>query len=519
MSNGYPANNVYIGARYVPKLVGEWDSTKETAYEPLIIVTYQGDSYTSRQYVPAGVDIGNTEYWVLTGNFNGQIESFRLALEALNNKVNNTPLISIKMFGAVGNGIADDTEALEAAVSDGRPIYFDNGRYLCKRTITFNNARLIGPGTVVFSEPLSNGIVCQGDYAIVNGLTIDGSNLVASGLTIVSDSAAVSHVQVKNIKGLTDTGAVGINCVAKENVCITDCDISNVIRTFEPSMGQTGSNGIFARGRNVIISNIKVSNIRATNVHYDCDDVYVQGIGDSFDGQCFITNVISNDYVGRCLKVQMKTQYISNILGVNANSEDDTSMISSQYGDTVKMTNITYSGLDNLLKAIVFSMDNNNNALLSFANVNINALCNTVFLFNDVSAHTDINGMIYSKTSPIYSIVRFTENLTHVFNLRIKDITGSWSNYFNIVDNTDKLNIELQGYLPNNGTPFTVGNKLITGNVKFRNFCPTGQQSIIGNYNLSNIYACDAIFANIVDNDSKTYYYVLKIGNKKILGI
>lgn len=88
MSNGYPTNNVYIGARYVPKLVGEWDSTKETAYEPLIIVTYQGNSYTSRQYVPAGIDISNTEYWVLTGNFNGQIESFRLALEAVGNRAN-----------------------------------------------------------------------------------------------------------------------------------------------------------------------------------------------------------------------------------------------------------------------------------------------------------------------------------------------------------------------------------------------------------------------------------------------
>ncbi len=88
MSSGYPTNNVYIGARYVPKLVGEWDSTKETAYEPLIIVTYQGNSYTSRQYVPAGIDISNTEYWVLTGNFNGQIESFRLALEAVGNRAN-----------------------------------------------------------------------------------------------------------------------------------------------------------------------------------------------------------------------------------------------------------------------------------------------------------------------------------------------------------------------------------------------------------------------------------------------
>lgn len=99
MSNGYPANNVYIGARYVPKLVGEWDGTKETAYEPLIIVTYQGNSYTSRQYVPTGIDISNTEYWVPTGNFNGQIESFRLALEALKNDA--------ELFTATFNSLSD----------------------------------------------------------------------------------------------------------------------------------------------------------------------------------------------------------------------------------------------------------------------------------------------------------------------------------------------------------------------------------------------------------------------------
>lgn len=101
MPNGYPTNNVYIGARYVPKLVGEWDSTKETAYEPLIIVTYQGNSYTSRQYVPAGIDISNTEYWVLTGNFNGQIESFRLALDAVKKQADETAdnLTAIKDSG------------------------------------------------------------------------------------------------------------------------------------------------------------------------------------------------------------------------------------------------------------------------------------------------------------------------------------------------------------------------------------------------------------------------------------
>lgn len=66
-----PKYNTYIGARYVPLIYGEWDNTKQ--YEPLTVVTYQGNSYTSKTYVPVGVDINNESYWVLSGNYNAQI--------------------------------------------------------------------------------------------------------------------------------------------------------------------------------------------------------------------------------------------------------------------------------------------------------------------------------------------------------------------------------------------------------------------------------------------------------------
>ena len=49
----------YIGARYVPLYIGEWDASIE--YEPLSIVTYQGASYTSKQAVPVGVSITNEQ--------------------------------------------------------------------------------------------------------------------------------------------------------------------------------------------------------------------------------------------------------------------------------------------------------------------------------------------------------------------------------------------------------------------------------------------------------------------------
>lgn len=74
----------YIGKRYVPILgrkgedTIEWDD--EAPYEPLTIVTYEGNTYTSRQYVPTGIPINDTDFWVLTGNYNIQVQTLNTVL-------------------------------------------------------------------------------------------------------------------------------------------------------------------------------------------------------------------------------------------------------------------------------------------------------------------------------------------------------------------------------------------------------------------------------------------------------
>lgn len=77
----------YIGARYVPLFADpiDWDNTIE--YEPLTIVYNAGNSYTSRQYVPKGIEITNTTYWALTGNYNAQIEQYRAEVKAYDEKI------------------------------------------------------------------------------------------------------------------------------------------------------------------------------------------------------------------------------------------------------------------------------------------------------------------------------------------------------------------------------------------------------------------------------------------------
>lgn len=81
-----PAYNTYVGARYVPIYDGAWSSSKK--YEPLVVVQYQGNSYTSKTYVPAGVNPTNENYWAQSGNYNAQVEEYRKEVGRLTTLVN-----------------------------------------------------------------------------------------------------------------------------------------------------------------------------------------------------------------------------------------------------------------------------------------------------------------------------------------------------------------------------------------------------------------------------------------------
>lgn len=77
----------YVGARYVPKFADpiEWDI--ERGYESLTIVTYKGESYTSKCLVPPGIDIKNERYWALTGAYNAQVEEYKNQVKDLSQQV------------------------------------------------------------------------------------------------------------------------------------------------------------------------------------------------------------------------------------------------------------------------------------------------------------------------------------------------------------------------------------------------------------------------------------------------
>lgn len=191
----------YIGARYVPTFYNNSDGTTEwrsgVAYEPLTIVSYNNNSYTSRKPVPAeiGNPSQNNEYWAQTGVYNAQIGQLQNEVATLRNDVDQlqedeeqkifwyTP----EMFGAVGDNETDDGEALEQmfnTVEAGSHIVM-SGHYLCRRKLTISKSELKISGGFVRSEytPALHFEVAhgQGSCLYCTGAGLGFSNIIFEG--------------------------------------------------------------------------------------------------------------------------------------------------------------------------------------------------------------------------------------------------------------------------------------------------------------------------------------------------
>lgn len=159
----------YVGARYVPLFADPIEWNDKRTYEPLTIVEHEGNSYTSRQFVPLGIDISNDDFWALTGNYNAQVEQYRQEVLAMQGQVtqnkNNiadlkqqvsavqgqvtqnkndiadeiaarkTVYVTYKDFGAKLDGVTDDSAAIVAAHNyanaNGIPVVQHGGKVTC----------------------------------------------------------------------------------------------------------------------------------------------------------------------------------------------------------------------------------------------------------------------------------------------------------------------------------------------------------------------------------------------------
>ena len=116
----------------------DWDASK--SYPLATIVRNDETLYISKENVPAGIDITNTDYWE---------QLFSVAGSLISDWVDLYDVANVKDYGAIGNGTADDTAAITDAMTSGHKIiYFPKGKYCISHRLTVPDEYLtfIGSG-------------------------------------------------------------------------------------------------------------------------------------------------------------------------------------------------------------------------------------------------------------------------------------------------------------------------------------------------------------------------------------
>ncbi len=140
--------------------------------------------------VPENLTNGNYQVWVHNGHGGEYGWSSPVTLTVANAVAFNGPVLNVESFGAVGDGVTDDTAAFAAAITAANKltnatIYVPAGNYLVTQ-ITLGSEQLLGDGqgkTNIIEAPLANGAAAP--YAMlwlssnsqVKNLTLNSNNV------------------------------------------------------------------------------------------------------------------------------------------------------------------------------------------------------------------------------------------------------------------------------------------------------------------------------------------------------
>lgn len=202
-------------------------------------------------------------------------------IRAMNDKAKET--VSVKDFGALGNGVANDSAAILLAVASGRKVKFPAGTYLIRSALLFSslsNFELIGDGvglstikchaTDVFTNSALAFSSCN--HFRVSDLTIDQNNNASFTATLplilalsctdfsISDNEALHFTYIGIAANSCQRFWIDGNRVERDTAINTTNHAINVTSTVSTS--DTGvitrnlckNSGSIYRGRNITVS-------------------------------------------------------------------------------------------------------------------------------------------------------------------------------------------------------------------------------------------------------------------------
>lgn len=364
-----PGYNLYVGARYVPMFANPIEWNKTNSYEPLTVVTYQGNSFTSKTFVPANTDITNTTYWALTGNYNAQVEQYRQEVSGLNDKYNDIikSLYDVTYFGVDNTGSTNTTATINELLSNDTllNLYFPDGIYkispitLSKNIIMSENAWLLYDGS-----GLDDFVSITGNNMYFS-LNIDcNSKNPAKALKVTGNNNTFNKVKIKNLmyNNVQDVNA-GLYCYGTNNF-IDNYRASNFFQ--EGSGGNnSGPQALTLSGNNI---NAIINNAYFDNV--------VSGIVDNSTSEQNIINcVYGNNFKDNIIYVVNGGNIkVGNII---ADTFDEALVVISDTGSTsAYVGNLIVSNGHNIVRTKTFKN-------IIIGNIIANGDLNNIFLISD----------------------------------------------------------------------------------------------------------------------------------------
>ena len=409
-------NRQYIGARYVPKIFdnngsNEW--VNGITYEPLTIVTYLNNSYTSKKPVPSTAGAPNiaTEYWANTGNYVGVVSELTEKVSDLEDNV-KTIAVTPEMYGAKGDGTTDDTVAIQNALNSGYNVRFSSKTY--KINLAYDPYFLYDIGLLVPSNidiDLNGATIKMGEsnngmYAI---FMLDESENVSIRNGIIIGDRLIHH-------GAIDESGMGIYTrntenVTFENLIIKDCWGDGLYIGYDIE--------------NKIDKHIRVNNVTIDNARRNaCSLINVEDI--------VFTNCAFKNTNGGSLQsgVDCETNYtyqkVKNVTFDNCLFSNEASgLMLNRLGTDCGIISITNCIFDSVYTALYFdnSVSNSTSGNVFLDGINITGKVGTPFF-------------IANKLKTAYKI--YGNNITVVANSRY---TVSDSNYDGFIVNRDSTSI------------------------------------------------------------------------------
>lgn len=228
--------------------------------------------------------------------------------------------VTPEMFGAEGDGVADDTQAVQDALDDGKPVYFA-GTYKVTAALTAGDSYLFGRGKIAYAGSYIRNLLSITGKCLMKDITIDGNDACAIAVMVVqTDNAIIKNVSISNCKNIaTDPcSCSGLAIAECDNADISDCTITNISRvTTLPGVHSSTGIAVYAHN-NVVIHGCHIENIHSTVESEECDGIYCAYLSTPVENMAYIYGNTIIDCTGRFVKTQAKEAIIDGNKCINS---------------------------------------------------------------------------------------------------------------------------------------------------------------------------------------------------------